>query len=216
MDIAILGTGMVGAAIGSKLIQSGHAVKMGSRKAGGEKALAWVDANGAKASQGTFAEAAAFGALAFNCTSGMGTLEALDQAGAGNLKGKILIDIANPLDFSKGMPPTLGLCNTDSLGERIQMAFPETKVVKALNTMNAKLMVEPARLAGGDHSAFMAGNDPGAKAEVAGLLKEQFGWKDVIDLGDISAARGMEMILPLWLRLWGGLKTPEFNFKIVR
>jgi predicted dinucleotide-binding enzyme len=216
MDIAILGTGMVGAAIGAKLIQSGHAVKMGSRKAGGEKALEWVKANGPKASQGTFADAAAFGGMAFNCTSGMGSLEALDRAGAGNLKGKILIDIANPLDFSKGMPPALGVCNTDSLGERIQKAFPETKVVKALNTMPAMLMVNPARLAGGDHSAFMAGNDPGAKAEVDGILRGWFGWTDVIDLGDISAARGMEMILPLWLRLRGGLKTPEFNFKIVR
>lgn len=216
MNIAILGTGMVGSAIGSKLIQSGHDVKMGSRKAGGGKALEWVKANGPKASQGTFADAAAFGSLAFNCTSGMGSLEALDQAGAGNLKGKILIDVANPLDFSKGMPPSLGVCNTDSLGERIQKAFPETRVVKALNTMTAKLMVDPARLAGGDHTAFMAGNDPEAKAEVAAILKERFGWKDVIDLGDISAARGMEMILPIWLRLWGGLKTPDFNFKIVR
>ncbi|MDB5103901.1 MAG: hypothetical protein JWP91_1590 [Fibrobacteres bacterium] len=216
MNIAILGTGMVGATIGTKMIQLGHKVRMGSRSAGNEKALEWVKAAGADASQGTFADAAAFGELAFNCTSGMGSLEALGQAGAANLKGKILIDVSNPLDFSKGMPPTLNPCNTDSLGERIQKAFPEAKVVKALNTMNALLMVNPAQLAGGDHSAFMCGNDAEAKAKVQDLLKQGFGWKDVVDLGDITAARGQEMILPIWLRLWGGLKTPNFNFKIVR
>ncbi|MEO6096691.1 MAG: NAD(P)-binding domain-containing protein [Fibrobacteria bacterium] len=216
MNIAILGTGMVGGTIGTKMIQLGHNVKMGSRAAGGEKALAWVKANGASALQGTFADAAAHGEMIFNCTSGMGSLEALEQAGAANLKGKILIDISNPLDFSKGMPPTLNPCNDDSIGERLQKAFPETKVVKTLNTLTAALMVNPAALAGGDHSLFMCGNDAEAKAKVADLLKNGFGWKDVIDLGDISAARGQEMILPIWLRLWGGLKTANFNFKIVR
>jgi 8-hydroxy-5-deazaflavin:NADPH oxidoreductase len=200
----------------SRLIQAGHKVRMGSRNAGGEKALAWVKANGANASQGTFAEAAAFGAIAFNCTSGTGSLEALQAAGAANLNGKALVDVANPLDFSKGMPPSLSICNTDSLAERIQRALPDVKVVKALNTMSAPLMVNPAQLAGGDHSVFLCGNDAGAKAAVTGILKQDFGWKDVLDLGDITAARGMEMILPVWLRLWGGLKTPIFNFKIAR
>jgi 8-hydroxy-5-deazaflavin:NADPH oxidoreductase len=222
MNIAILGTGIVGTTIGTKMIQLGHNVKLGSRAAGGEKALAWVKAagaaatNGAAASQGTFAEAAAHGQLLFNCTSGMGSLAALEQAGAASLKGKILIDVSNPLDFSKGLPPTLNPCNDDSIGERIQKAFPGTKVVKTLNTLTAALMVHPAALAGGDHSLFMCGNDGEAKAKVVELLKDGFGWKDVIDLGDITAARGQEMILPLWLRLWGGLKTANFNFKIVR
>lgn len=216
MNIAILGTGMVGSTIGSKMIQLGHQVKMGSRTAGNEKALAWVKEAGANASQGTFAEAAAFGELAFNCTSGSGSLEALALAGTGNLKGKILIDASNPLDFSKGMPPSLSVCNTDSLGERIQKAFPDTKVVKSLNTTNANQMVAPAELAGGDHTMFLCGNDAEAKAKVLDLLKHGFGWKDVVDLGDITASRGQEMILPLWLRLWGTLKTPAFNFKIVR
>lgn len=216
MDIAILGTGIVGNTIGTKLIQLGHKVKMGSRKAGNEKAVEWAKANGANASEGTFAEAAAFGGLVFNCTSGTGSLDALKQAGAANLKGKAIIDVSNPLDFSKGMPPTLSVCNTDSLGERIQRAFPEAKVVKALNTTNALLMVNPGSLAGGDHSMFICGNDAEAKAKVTDLLKTGFGWKDIIDLGDITASRGQEMILPLWLRLWGGLKTPNFNYKIVR
>ncbi len=216
MNIAILGTGMVGSAIGNKLIQLGHTVKMGSRTAGGEKALAWVQENGSKASQGTFADAAAGGELLFNCTSGMGSLAALQAAGAANLRGKILIDVSNPLDFSKGMPPTLNPCNDESLGERLQKAFPETKVVKALNTLTAALMVNPAALAGGDHTLFLCGNDAEAKAKVLGLLKGGFGWQDVLDLGDITAARGQEMILPIWIRLWGGLKTANFNFKIVR
>jgi 8-hydroxy-5-deazaflavin:NADPH oxidoreductase len=216
MDIAILGTGIVGNTIGTKLIQLGHKVKMGSRKAGNEKAVEWAKANGANASEGTFTEAAAFGGLVFNCTSGTGSLDALKQAGAANLKGKAIIDVSNPLDFSKGMPPSLSVCNTDSLGEQIQRAFPEAKVVKALNTTNALLMVNPGSLAGGDHSMFICGDDAEAKAKVTDLLKTGFGWKDVIDLGDITASRGQEMILPLWLRLWGGLKTPSFNYKIVR
>jgi predicted dinucleotide-binding enzyme len=216
MNIAILGTGIVGNTIGSKLIQLGHKVRMGSRSAGNEKAAEWVKANGANASQGTFAEAAGFGEMAFNCTSGMGSLEALKLAGEANLKGKILVDASNPLDFSKGMPPSLSVCNTDSLGEQIQRALPETKVVKALNTMSAPLMVNAGQLAGGDTSIFMCGNDAGAKETVAGILKKDFGWKDVVDLGDITAARGQEMILPIWLRLWGAFKTPIFNFKMVR
>jgi 8-hydroxy-5-deazaflavin:NADPH oxidoreductase len=216
MDMAILGTGIVGNTIGTKLIQLGHKVRMGSRKAGNEKAVEWAKANGANASEGTFADAAAFGGLVFNCTSGTGSLDALKQAGAANLKGKAIIDVSNPLDFSKGMPPSLSVCNTDSLGEQIQRTFPESKVVKALNTTNALLMVNPGSLADGDHSMFICGNDAEAKAKVTDLLKSGFGWKDVIDLGDITASRGQEMILPLWLRLWGGLKTPSFNYKIVR
>jgi predicted dinucleotide-binding enzyme len=216
MQIGILGTGMVGATIGTKLVQLGHTVKMGSRTANNEKAAEWVKSAGANASQGTFSDAAAFGELLFNCTSGMGSLEALKQAGAANLKGKILIDVANPLDFSKGMPPSLGVCNTDSLGEQIQKAFPEAKVVKTLSTTNATVMVNPASVAGGDHTMFLSGNDSEAKAKVKDLLKNGFGWKDIVDLGDISAARGQEMILPLWLRLWGSLKTPAFNFRIAR
>lgn len=216
MNIAILGTGMVGSAIGGKLLQLGHKVKMGSRAANNEKAAAWVKAGGADASQGTFADAAAFGEILFNCTSGGGALEALKAAGADNLKGKLLIDVSNPLDFSKGMPPSLSVCNTDSLAERIQKAFPEAKVVKSLNTTNAMLMVNPAQLAGGDHTMFLCGNDAEAKAKTTDILKNWFGWKDILDLGDLTAARGQEMILPIWLRLYGSLKTPNFNFKIVR
>ncbi len=218
MKIGLLGTGNVGQTIGTKLLELGHEVKLGSRSATNEKAAAWVKkapAHAGLASQGTFADAAAFGVMVFNCTSGHASLEALRQAGAGNLKGKILVDIANPLDFSRGMPPSLLVCNTDSLGEQIQRAFPEAKVVKTLNTMNCNLMVNPALLSE-DHAVFVSGNDAEAKGTVTMLLKEGFGWKSVIDLGDITTARGVEMVLPLWVSLMGRLQTPAFNFKIVK
>jgi 8-hydroxy-5-deazaflavin:NADPH oxidoreductase len=215
MKIGVLGTGMVGEAIGTKLVQLGHEVQMGSRTANNEKAAAWVKQNGEKATQGTFADAAAFGEILFNCTSGGASLEALKMAGPENLNGKVLIDIANPLDFSRGMPPSLLVCNTDSLGEQIQRTFPELKVVKSLNTMNCNLMVNPGLLKE-EHLVFVSGNDTGAKATVTLILKEWFGWKSVIDLGDITTARGTEMVLPLWVSLMGTLQTPLFNFKIVK
>jgi 8-hydroxy-5-deazaflavin:NADPH oxidoreductase len=215
MKIGVLGTGVVGEAIGTKLIQLGHAVKMGSRTANNEKAAAWVKQNGAKAAQGTFADAAAFGEVLFNCTSGGASIAALNLAGAENLNGKVLIDIANPLDFSGGMPPSLLVCNTDSLGEQIQRAFPEAKVVKSLNTMNCNLMVNPGLLKE-EHVVFVSGNDTGAKATVTTILKDWFGWRSVIDLGDITTARGVEMVLPLWVSLMGTLQTPVFNFKLVK
>lgn len=216
MKIGILGTGMVGATIGKKLASLGHEVKMGSRAAGGDKARAWVKDAGPRASEGTFADAAGFGELVFNCTNGAASLEALAAAGASALRGKTLVDVSNPLDFSKGMPPSLFAGNTDSLAERIQTAFPETRVVKALNTMSCELMVDPKRLNGGDHDTFVSGNDASAKATVVALLKEGFGWPRVIDLGDVTTARGTESYLPLWLRLWGALGSAEFNVKIVR
>jgi predicted dinucleotide-binding enzyme len=215
MKIAVLGTGMVGNAIASKLIQLSHQVKMGSRTANNAKAAEWVKKTGsANASQGTFLDAASFGEIIFNCTSGMATMEVLKQAGVDNLKNKILIDLANPLDFSKGMPPTLSICNSDSLGEQIQRTYPDVKVVKTLNTMNCNLMVNPSLVAG-EHDVFISGNDMEAKSKVKDILKS-FGWKSIIDVGDISGSRGTEMILPLWLKLMGTLGTPNFNFRIVK
>jgi 8-hydroxy-5-deazaflavin:NADPH oxidoreductase len=216
MKLGVLGTGMVGNAIATKLVSLQHDVKMGARDAGNDKATAWVKGAGAQASQGTFADAAAFGEIIFNCTAGVGSLAALEAAGAKNLAGKILIDVSNPLDFSKGMPPTLTVCNTDSLGEQLQRAFPQTKVVKTLNTLNCNLMVNPALVGGGEHDVFVSGNDAAAKAHVVDLLKGWFGWKTVIDLGDITTARGVEMAVIFWVSLMGAQKTPMFNYKIVR
>ncbi len=217
MKIGIIGTGIVGQTLGTKLVQLGHEVKMGSRTANNEKAAAWVKTAGGKASQGTFAEAASFAEMIFNCTKGEVSLEALKLSGADNLKGKILVDIGNPLDFSKGMPPFLtpALSNTNSLGEEIQRTFPDAKVVKALNTMNCALMVNP-KLVAGSHDLFMCGNDADAKAKVTEILTKGFGWPSVLDIGDITGARAMEMLLPIWVRLMGQFKSPNFNFKIVK
>jgi hypothetical protein len=216
MKIAVLGTGSVGQAIATKLVSSSHDVRMGAREATNEKAAAWARASGARASHGSFADAAAFGELVFNCTQGAASLAALTAAGAANLRGKILLDVANPLDFSKGMPPTLFVSNTDSLGEQIQRAFPDTKVVKTLNTVANPLMVDPGKLGGGDHHIFVSGNDAGAKSRVTEILRGWFGWKNVVDLGDISTARGTEAYLLLWVRLFGTFQSSDFNIKIVR
>ena len=143
-------------------------------------------------------------------------MEALKAAGDANLNGKAMLDISNPLDFSKGFPPSLTVCNTDSLGEELQRAFPELKVVKGLNTLTCFLMVAPRQLPG-EHHIFLCGNDAGAKQEVRKLLST-FGWADneMIDLGDITNARGTEQLLPIWVRLYGTFQDPMFNFRIVR
>ena len=201
MDIAVLGTGMVGKAISGGLIAAGHEVRLGSRTAGEGKV--------------TFAEAAAFGELAFNCTAGSGALDAVGAAAAG-LEGKVLVDVSNPLEFHDEGPPTLFVANDDSLGERIQRAHPGVRVVKALNTMNADVMVDPS-LVPGDHVAFVCGDDDGAKATVTALLGE-LGWPAgrVIDLGDITAARGTEAYLLIWLRLMGAVGGSKFNIAVER
>ena len=212
----VLGTGMVGQTLASKLVSLGHDVKMGSRQSGNEKAVAWAEPAGQLASEGTFAEAAAFGETVVNATAGTASLDALGSAGADNLAGKVLIDVANPLDFSAGMPPSLTVCNTDSLAEQIQRAFPGASVVKTLNTVNADVMVAPA-IVPGSHTIFLCGNDPEAKAAVGELL-QSFGWpaEDVMDLGDLGAARGMEMYLPLWLRLFGAAGSSHLNIEVVK
>lgn len=226
MKLGVLGTGPVGQAVAAKLAELGHAVFVGTRDPAATLARTNPDTFGnppfkvwrekhPNIELGTLAQAAAHGEMVVNATTGTGSLEALKAAGENNLAGKILIDIANPLDFSKGMPPSLTVCNTDSLGEQIQRAFPKTKVVKTLNTMNAYLMVGPKQLAGGAHTVFVSGNDAGAKEAVQKLL-ESFDWQDIVDLGDITTARGTEMMLPIWVRVWGATKNPMFSFKLVR
>jgi hypothetical protein len=225
MNIGILGSGMVGQNLGAALVRAGHRVVLGTRtphnvdeaRGPASKSLGdWLEQTAGRGRVGTFAEAAAEGEVVLNATSGAGALDALRLAGAANLDGKILMDLSNPLDFSRGGLPTLFVCNDDSLGERIQAEFAGVKVVKTLNTTNTSVMSDPGQLAGGDHTIFMSGNDAEAKRQVAGYLRDWFGWTDVIDLGDITTARGTEMLLPLWLRLYMTLGTPMFNFKVVR
>jgi predicted dinucleotide-binding enzyme len=226
MRIAVLGTGVVGKTVAGRLAELGHDVTVGTRDVAGTLARTEPDGMGnpsyaewATAHPGvelaTFADAAAGAEVVVNATSGGASLDALTRAGADNLAGKVVLDISNPLDFSAGFPPTLSVKDTDSLAEQLQAAFPEARVVKTLNTMTAALMVAPQQLANGDHSVFVSGNDAEAKQAVTALL-ESMGHTDVIDLGDLSTARGAEMLLPLWLRLMGALGTPMFNIKVVR
>ena len=214
MRIGVLGTGTVGRTLGSALLRNGHEVRLGSRTAGNEAAVAWAAEVGGPASEGTFADAAGFGELLVNATAGAASLDALELAGAEQLAGKVLVDVANPLDYSQGMPPRLSVCNTDSLAEQIQRAYPDVRVVKALNTVTAAVMVDPA-LVDGTHTIFVAGDDAAAKSE-AGELLQEFGWPEdaILDLGDISAARGMEMYLPLWLALYNAKGTAVLNVEV--
>jgi hypothetical protein len=214
--IGILGTGIVGKTIANKLLHLGYEVKMGSRTSNNEKAMNWLITSSKNASIGTFSEVAQFADIIFNCTKGESAEDAIRLAGIENLKSKIVIDLSNPLDFSNGMPPTLipQYANSWSMGEAIQQLCPETFVVKTLNMVNCEVMVNAA-LAGDDATMFICGNDSESKITVSNLLHE-FGWNDIIDLGDISAARGMEMLLPIWLRLWKATGTGHLAFKIVR
>jgi predicted dinucleotide-binding enzyme len=229
MKIGILGSGVVAQTLGTKLIELGHDVVLGTRdpsKLDEKKNMCgtlreWLAAV-SKAGKGgsgskvvTFRDAAAHGELLINATHGQASVEALKLAGADKVGPKVLIDTANELDFSKGMPPGALASQTNCLGERIQAAFPNLKVVKSLNTIGAPVMVAPQALAGGEHTVFVAGNDVAAKAAVAEVLKS-FGWKDVLDLGDISAARGPEMYLAMWIRLWGAVGSAMVNVKVVR
>ena len=225
MRYAVLGTGIVGRTIAAKLASLGHEVVIGTRDPEATLARSTPDAMGnppfstwhadhSAVQLRTFTEAAAFGETVVNTTAGTAALDALNAASSANLAGKVLIDIANPLDFSQGMPPSLNPVNNDSLGEQIQRAFPDARVVKTLNTMNCFVMVDPGRVAG-PHNVFVSGEDAGAKKQVTELLVS-FGWPEsgVIDLGGIETARGTEMLLPIWLRLMGALGHADFNFHI--
>jgi hypothetical protein len=206
MKIGVLGTGMVGSAIASRLVELGHEVMMGSRTAGNRNAATWVTQAGARGQAGTFAETAAFGEIVFNCTHGAGSLAALRAAGDENLQGKVLIDVANVLPPDDPGPK--------SLGQQIQETFPLAKVVKALNTVNCHVMVNPQTVPT-PHTIFLSGNDASAKKSVRELL-ESFGWVDILDLGDISAAHATEGYLPLWVAIWKTLGTATFNIRVIR
>ena len=203
---------MVGETLGTKFVQLGHQVKMGSRTANNESAAKWVKTAGANASQGTFADAAAFGEMVFVCLKGTVFLDIAESFSPNTVAGKVLVDVSNPLEFSDGTM-SLSICNTNSLGEEVQKAIPSAKVVKALNTVNCGVMVDPAK--GGSPTMFLCGNDPEAKKKVTDLLKSM-GWRDIIDLGDITNSRGTEMLMPLWMNLYGLFGNPHFGWKIVR
>lgn len=219
MKIAVLGTGMVGRALAGAFSGLGHDVTVGTRDP--ETTLARTEAGGFGAwSQAhpqvgvaRFAEAVRDADLVVDALPGEVARAGIEAAAIAD--GAVLLDVANPLDSGSGMPPSLFVANTDSLAEQLQRAFPGLRVVKSLNTMNAHLMVDPGRLADGDFTTFVCGDDADAKRLVTGLLTD-LGHRDVIDLGELAAARGMEALMLIWLRLWGVLGTVAFNYKIVR
>ena len=211
MKIGVLGTGSAGQTVATKFVAMGHDVMMGARAADNEKVLGFAERTGGRA--GTFANAAAHGEMVLNCTRGDTSLAMLSTLSA-ELRGKILVDVANPLDFSQGFPPHLTVSNTDSLAEQIQRALPETFVVKSLNTVNASVMIEPSRVPG-RHSVFVSGNDLHAKGRVMDFLRG-LGWQSIVDLGDITSARAAEQILPLWTRLYTVLGTADFNIAVMK
>jgi hypothetical protein len=214
MQIGILGSGVTAQTIGSKLIELGHEVMLGSRDEANANAVSWAkDQTGQHALYGTFMNAASFGEIVFNCTLGSASLAALEQAGAENLNGKILIDTSNPIDRSTDQW-SLTVCNDDSLGEQIQRAYPEMRVVKTLNTVNANVMVDPAKLLEQTH-VFVSGDDIEAKATVVRILRDWFGWKQIIDLGGIETSRSVEMYVLLWHSLRNAISSQRFNIKIV-
>lgn len=226
MRIGILGTGIVGQTLGLKLVQLGHAVKLGTRDPtridepkGHDRSVGtlrdWLARAGPEAGVGSFCDAAEYGELLLNALSGRASLEVLRAVPAEHLSGKTLMDVSNPVDASHGFPLTLFVKDTDSLAEILQRALPDVRIVKTLNTMTAALMVNPELVGDGEHTVFICGNDAVAKAQVAGLLRE-FGWRDIVDLGDITGARGVEMLFTLGHAVMRVLGPAEIAFKVVR
>ncbi|HEU0295246.1 MAG TPA: NAD(P)-binding domain-containing protein [Anaerolineales bacterium] len=213
MKIGVLGTGPTGITIASKLVDLGHDVMLGSRDEANPAAVAWAKDEGHNALYGSFMNAAEFAEIIFNCTLGTASLEALRLAGERNLNGKVLIDTANPIDYSTDSW-SLTVCNTDSLGEQIQREFPQAKVVKSLNTVNVNVIVDPNKLIE-KTDVFVSGNDIEAKATVVRILKEWFGWREVIDLGDITTSRSVEMYMMLWHSIRKAISAQRFNIKVV-
>jgi len=211
MKVGVLGTGVVGKALASKLVNIGHEVKMGSRKAGNEAAVGWAQDSGDLATEGSFADCAQHGEIVVNASTGSRSIEALEAAGEKNLSGKLLIDVANPIDRDTG---TLTVCNTDSLAEQVQARFPDAQVVKTLNTVNVSVMVNPTAVKG-PHNIFMSGNDGNAKRKTRRLL-EAMGWPgaDILDLGDITTARGTEMYLIFFVKVMSHFGSPAFNIQV--
>lgn len=211
MRCAVLGTGAVGRTLALRLVELGHVVRLGTRDPSATRSRDdWSELPGVELT--TFAGATVDADLVIHAGSGAAALELL--ASAGDLVGKVLVDVSNPLDFSAGFPPTLSVKDTDSLGEQVQRAFPDTLVVKTLNTLTADLMAHPDLLPE-PTTVFVSGDDAGAKRLVTGLLLD-LGHHDVLDLGGIETSRGVEMWLPLWLRVMGALGTGTFNLKVVR
>jgi predicted dinucleotide-binding enzyme len=212
VKMAVLGTGSVGRTVSAGLARLGHEVVIGTRDPAATRSREDWDSD---LPLQRYAEAAEGADVVVNATNGQASLAALEAVGAQALSGTVVLDLANALDFSAGFPPRLAVDDTDSLAEQLQRAFPDARVVKALNTVTAGVMVDPGKVGDGDTTVFVASDDAEARAVAVALL-EQLGWRDIVEFDELSAARGLEMWLPLWVRLMGRLGTADFNLKVVR
>lgn len=212
MKIAVLGTGSAGRTVAAGLARLGHEVVIGTRDPVATRKRADWDSDLPLEEYAVVADGAD---IVVNATNGQASLVVFDAIGGQQLSGKVVLDLANALDFSGGFPPRMAVDDTDSLAEQIQRAFPQARVVKALNTVTAGVMVDPGKVGDGETTVFAASDDAEARAVVVALL-EQLGWRDVVEFEELAAARGLEMWLPLWVRLMARLGTADFNLKVVR
>jgi predicted dinucleotide-binding enzyme len=215
MKIGILGSGDVGRKLADGFIELGHTVKIGSRSPNQSKIAGWMAKhNKTKASSGAFSEAASFGELDVIATLWTGTVDAIKIADPMNFANKIVIDVTNPLDFSKGMPPELAVGHTDSAGEIIQRMLPDSKVVKALNTVGNPHFMHPD-FHGGPPTMFICGNDDEAKKTVTDDILTKFGW-ETVDVGGIGGARILEPLALLWITHYFRTGNGDHAFKLLR
>ena len=213
MKIGILGSGEVGQALGDGFASRGHDVKLGAREAANEKTAKWAAKHGGKGCAGTFRDAAAFGEVLVVATLWSGTEDALRLAGVENFKGKVVLDVTNPLVFEPNRPPRLALGTTDSGGEQVQRWLPGARVVKVFNTVGNAHMVDP-KFPGGPPDMFLCGNDEAARRTVGDVCRA-FGW-NVVDLGGLEGSRLLEPMCVLWVTYGALSGTWNHAFKLLR
>jgi 8-hydroxy-5-deazaflavin:NADPH oxidoreductase len=211
--VGVLGSGEVGRRLAEGFHSRGHDVMIGSRDPGKPELREWLSEGGAGIEAGSFAQTAAHGELLVLAVLGNAAEDAIRDAGVDNFAGKIVIDAMNPLDFSGGFPPRLSICGEDSLGERVQRALPDAKVVKAFNTIGNPYFVDPG-FSDGRPTMMIAGDDEAAKRAVTNVLAD-FGWSDTIDIGGIQGSRELEAICILWVKIGGARGSWDHGFKLL-
>ena len=211
--VGVLGTGEVGRRLAEGFRSRGHDVMVGSRVPDKPELVEWLSGPGTGIAAGTFAEAAAYGELVVLAVLGDAAETAIADAGRANFAGKVVIDATNPLDFSAGFPPKLSITGEDSLGERVQRALPDAKVVKAFNTISNAYFVDPS-FSEGRPTMLIAGDDEDAKRTVGDLLAD-FGWPDPIDIGGIEGSRELEAICIAWVKIGGRRGAWDHAFKLL-
>jgi 8-hydroxy-5-deazaflavin:NADPH oxidoreductase len=211
--VGVLGTGEVGRRLAAGFTGRGHQVMIGSRDPAKPELQEWLAEEGAGIEAGTFAQAAAHGELLVLALFGAAAEQVVAEVGPDKFAGKVVIDAMNPLDFSAGVPPKLAISGEDSLGERVQRALPEAKVVKAFNIIGNPYFVDPG-FREGQPTMLIAGDDEDAKRTVADIL-EDFGWPEPVDIGGIDGARELEAICIAWVKIGGARGAWDHGFKLL-